>query len=73
MSSFKCFICERTFSRCSTLTRHTNKCLLTIESSDEADNNEPLNTSHSIINVNDSLEFDELHNSTEGLNSNVCI
>lgn len=40
--NYKCPFCQRTFSRHSSYTRHVNKCLLTVDSSNESndDSNE---------------------------------
>ena len=59
--SFKCFNCEHTFSRCSTLTRHVNKCMLTIESSDEYDHNiSSSNDTNNFHNLDKTLEFSKI-------------
>ena len=38
--SLKCSFCQRTFTRRSAYTQHTNRCILTAESSDELSENE---------------------------------
>jgi len=59
--SFKCFNCNRTFSRRSTLTRHVNKCMLTIKSSDEYDHNiSSSNDTNNFHNLDKTLEFSKI-------------
>ena len=41
--NYKCQFCERTFSRHSSYTRHVSKCILTVDSSNES--NDDLNAS----------------------------